>query len=160
MNTKSKKEKQRMEQIRINRLASIIEGLSNLGPEGERECSITLLNELLDSMMHTDKVYFSNPNRRITNNVFLAEESIYICKWKNTIFVPEKLVAEIANRDYMEITDLVEILQNTRYRGYRILDKNFYKQLHVSTPISDELVDCLVIRYPILKRIAIDLMFE
>lgn len=135
-----------------------LEELFTKGEPGDRDCAIATIESILDSIKLLPKVPIRKTTR-VINEVCHPNDAIYFTSKK--IYIPEKIVDQILGGDtYLSVEGIVEILSQTRYAHRRIIPEDFYDQIHVVTPIEDEDVDCLILNYPVFRRMASDLFFE
>lgn len=135
-----------------------LEELYTAGEIGDRDCAVSTIESILDSIKMLPKVPIRKTSR-VINEICHPNDAIYFTAKK--IYIPEKIVDQILGGDsYLSVEGIVEILANSRYAHRRIIPEDFYDQLHVLTPIETEDVDCLILNYPIFRRMASDLFFN
>lgn len=135
-----------------------LEELLTKGEIGDRDCAISTIESILDSIKVLPKVPIRKTSR-VINEICHPNDAIYFTSKR--IYIPEKIVDQILGGDsYLSVEDIVEILANSRYAHRRIIPEDFYEQLFVVTPMEEEEIDCLILNYPIFRRMASDLFFE
>lgn len=135
-----------------------LEELLTKGEIGDRDCAVSTIESILDSIKILPKVPIRKTSR-VINEICHPNDAIYFTSKK--IYIPEKIVDQILGGDsYLSVEGIVEILANSRYAHRRIIPEDFYEQLFVITPMEEEEIDCLILNYPILRRMASDLFFE
>lgn len=135
-----------------------LEELLTKGEIGDRDCAVSTIESILDSIKILPKVPIRKTSR-VINEICHPNDAIYFTSKK--IYIPEKIVDQILGGDsYLSVEDIVEILANSRYAHRRIIPEDFYEQLFVVTPMEEEEIDCLILNYPIFRRMASDLFFE
>lgn len=135
-----------------------LEELLTKGEIGDRDCAVSTIESILDSIKVLPKVPIRKTSR-VINEICHPNDAIYFTSKR--IYIPEKIVDQILGGDsYLSVEDIVEILANSRYAHRRIIPEDFYEQLFVITPMEEEEIDCLILNYPIFRRMASDLFFE
>lgn len=135
-----------------------LEELLTKGEIGDRDCAVSTIESILDSIKVLPKVPIRKTSR-VINEICHPNDAIYFTSKR--IYIPEKIVDQILGGDsYLSVEDIVEILANSRYAHRRIIPEDFYEQLFVVTPMEEEEIDCLILNYPIFRRMASDLFFE
>ena len=135
-----------------------LEELLTKGEIGDRDCAVSTIESILDSIKVLPKVPIRKTSR-VINEICYPNDAIYFTSKR--IYIPEKIVDQILGEDsYLSVEGIVEILANSRYAHRRIIPEDFYEQLFVITPMEEEEIDCLILNYPIFRRMASDLFFE
>ena len=135
-----------------------LEELLTKGEIGDRDCAVSTIESILDSIKILPKVSIRKTSR-VINEICHPNDAIYFTSKR--IYIPEKIVDQILGGDsYLSVEGIVEILANSRYAHRRIIPEDFYEQLFVITPMEEEEIDCLILNYPIFRRMASDLFFE
>ena len=135
-----------------------LEELLTKGEIGDRDCAVSTIESILDSIKVLPKVPIRKTSR-VINEICHPNDAIYFTSKR--IYIPEKIVDQILGEDsYLSVEGIVEILANSRYAHRRIIPEDFYEQLFVITPMEEEEIDCLILNYPIFRRMASDLFFE
>jgi len=132
-----------------------LEALITKGQTGERDCAISGIEAIIDNLRLLDKIFIGTQTNHIFCNSISPENMIYFNS--KLLFIPEALASKIAGEDYLELVDFVQILNDTRYRYKRILPKNFYKVLHITTPVEERDIDCLIINYRTIREISAEI---